>query len=253
MQSGDLVLITSDHGFQELLPEDAVTISAATLYRQGKSEEDVAYRYLRFEAPTDLGVGESVVIPWEEQVSGKKQVTRFTLPVGGAWYQREKGRPARFAHGGISLAEMVIPGVLLQPIQQKAARVELLGLPSEFAVKEDEEESLSFEITNRGNVPTNYSLAVRSNLGETLLDRQGELAPGKREAFSFKVVGTYQTDANREPIREKTLTTLTVQLGHAGLDGKIQWPNYGRETVRVTVRPMTTKIDTDALKAFDEL
>ena len=31
------------------------------------------------------------------------------------------------------------------------------------------------------------------------------------------------------------------------------WQNYGRETVRVTVKPKPTKIDTDALKAFDEL
>ena len=125
---------------------------------------------------------------------------------------------------------MVIPGVLLQPIQQKAARVELLGLPSEFAVKEDEEETLrsrsSTAATSRRITvwPSDRTLA-------SSLDRQGELAPGKREVFHLKVLGAYQTDANREPIREKTLTTLTVQLGHAGLDGKMQWPNYGRETV----------------------
>ncbi len=157
IQPTDLVLITSDHGFQELFPENGATISAAKLYKEGRSEEDVAYRYLRFEAPADWAVGEFVVVPWEEQVSGKKQVTRFTLPVGGTWYQREKGKPARFAHGGVSLAEMVIPGVLLQPIQQKAARVELLDLPTEFAVREDEEEALAFEIINQGNVSTAFS------------------------------------------------------------------------------------------------
>ena len=111
-------------------------------------------------------MGEFVSLPWEEQVSGKKQVTHFTLPVGAVWYQREKGKPARFAHGGVSLAEMVIPGVLMQPIQQKAARLELLGLPTEFAVREDEEETLAFEITNQGNVATAYALSVWSNLGE---------------------------------------------------------------------------------------
>ncbi len=253
VQATDLVLITSDHGFQELFPEDGVTISAAKLYKQGKSEDDVAYRYLRFEVPADWGVGEFVVIPWEEQVSGKKQVTQFTLPVGAMWYQREKGKPARFAHGGVSLAEMIIPGVLMQPIQQKAARVELLGLPTEFAVKEDVEETLTFEIINQGNVAAAYELSVRSNLGQAILDRKGELSPGKREAFSCKVFGHYQADLNREPIREKTLTILNVKLGHGGLDGKMFWPNYGRETVRVTVRPKPTKIDTDALKAFDEL
>ena len=80
-----------------------MTISAARHYKQGKPEEDVAYRYLRFEPPADWSIGESVVVPWEEQVSGKKQVTRFTLSVGGTWYQREKGKPAWYAHGGVSI------------------------------------------------------------------------------------------------------------------------------------------------------
>src|SRR5262249_152803 len=38
VQPGDLVLITSDHGFQELFPGDGVPISAAKLYQQKKSE-----------------------------------------------------------------------------------------------------------------------------------------------------------------------------------------------------------------------
>jgi hypothetical protein len=253
IQPADLVLITSDHGFQELFPEGRVAISAAQLHKQGRTEEDVAYRYLRFEPPADWSIGESVVVPWEEQVSGKRVVTRFTLPVGGTWYQREKGRPTRYAHGGVSLAEMVIPGVLMQPIQQRAARIELLGLPSEFAVREDEEEALTFEIINQGNVATAYELSVRSNLDQAILERKGELGPGKRESLSCKVFGAYQTDLNREVMRDKTLTMLNVRLGHASLDGKMSWPNYGRETVRVTVRPRPTKIDTDALKAFDEL
>ena len=72
---------------------------------------------------------------------------------------------------------MVIPGVLMQPIQKKAARVELLGLPTEFAVKEDEEVTLTFEIINQGNVAAAYELSVRSNLGQAMLDQKAS-CPG---------------------------------------------------------------------------
>jgi hypothetical protein len=67
------------------------------------------------------------------------------------------------------------------------------------------------------------------------------------------VIGRYETDLDRNPVPARTLTALLVKLGHAGLDGTMSWPNYGRQTVPVRVRPRTTKIDTDALKAFDDL
>jgi hypothetical protein len=253
VRADDFIVVTSDHGFQELFPEDAVTIPAAKLYQAGRTEEDVAYRYLKCAPGKDWGVGEHVVVPWEEYPGGKKQVIQFCLPVGSTWYQREKGKPARFAHGGISLAEMVIPGVLLRPIEQRAARVEYLDLPAELVVAEDELRTVSFEIVNSGNMTSDFELTIRTNLSETLVERKGRLAPGKHEVVTCSVRGIYRTDLNREPVPEKTLSTITASLGHTDHANKMQWPKYGRQVVRVTVKPKPAKIDTDALKAFDAL
>jgi hypothetical protein len=253
VRGDDLVVVTSDHGFQELFPEDAVTIPAAKLYQAGRTEEDVAYRYLKCAPGKDWGVGEHVIVPWEEHPGGKKQVTQFCLPVGATWYQREKGKPARYAHGGISLAEIVIPGVLLRPIAQKAARVEFLDLSAELVVAEDEIGTLTFEIVNTGNVTSDFELTLRTNLSEALVERKGRLAPGKHEVVTCTVRGIYRTDLNREPVPEKSVTTITAALGHTDHANKMQWPKYGRQLVRVTVKPKPAKIDTDALKAFDAL
>jgi hypothetical protein len=253
VRGDDMVVITSDHGFQELFPEDAVTIPAAKLHQAGRNEEHVAYRYLKCTPGKDWGVGEHVMVPWEEHPGGKKQVTQFCLPVGATWYQREKGNPARYAHGGISLAEMVIPGVLLRPIAQKAARVEFLDLPAELVVAEDEVGTLSFEIVNSGNVTSEFELTLRTNLSETLVERKGLLAPGKHDVVTCPVRGIYRTDLIREPVPEKTLITIIASLGHTDHANKMQWPKYGRQLVRVTVKPKPAKIDTDALKAFDAL
>src|SRR5262249_8431020 len=138
VQPGDLVLVTSDHGFQELYSQDAVQISAGAANQRGRGEKDIANPYLRVAPGKDWSIGDHVVGPGEELASdGRKREIKSTLPVGGTWYQREGGKPARFAHGGVSLAEMTIPAVLLQPIVQKAARIEFLDLPAELAVDED--------------------------------------------------------------------------------------------------------------------
>jgi hypothetical protein len=253
VQAGDLVLITSDHGFQELFPQECVPVSRQEAFTSGASDEDVAYRYLRFKPKSPLS-GAPVTMEWEELGhDGKKQRTMFTLAVGGHWFQREHGRPARFAHGGISLAEMTIPGVLLRPIEQKAARVELLALPSEIVVQEDQAGQLAFDLVNSGNVECRFQLSAENNLGEQLVQKEGLLPSGKRERLTCTVVGRYEADMNRRPLADKTTSAVFLTLAHSDLSGKMIRPSYGSQTVRVTVKPKPTKIDTDALKAFDDL
>jgi len=223
-------------------------------FSSGATDEDVAYRYLRFRPKKALPECEPVVVEWEELTyEGKKQRTTFSLPVGGHWFQRERGKPARFAHGGVSFAEMTIPGVLLSPIGEKAARVEILGLPSELTIPEDQTQELAFEIVNCGNVEARFELRVETNLGETLLDKRGALASGKRERLTCQLAGRFEADMNRKPLAAKTTAAVFLTLAHTDLGGKMIRPNYGNQAVRVTVKPKPTKIDTDALKAFDDL
>jgi hypothetical protein len=251
---GDFVLITSDHGFQELFPHECVRISRLDAAKSNASEEDVTYRALRFKPATTVKLGEHVTVDWEDLAfDGKKQRLSFTLPVGGTWYQREKGRPTRFAHGGLSLAEMTIPGVLLRRIVSKAARAELLDIPSEIVVEEDQTQALEFEVVNSGNIDCTYELIVRTNLGERLLEQKHLLPAGKRDRVACSIRGNYAVDAERKVVQEATTTAIFLELSHTDVKGKMTRPAYGRETVRVTVKPKPTKIDTDALKVFDDL
>ncbi|HUY33364.1 MAG TPA: PglZ domain-containing protein, partial [Pirellulales bacterium] len=255
VRPGDLVLLTSDHGFQELFAHEQVRVSRLEALSSGASEDDVAYRYLWFEPKKPPTSGTHLSFPWEEIAhDGKKISTVFTLAVGGTWYQREKGRPTRFAHGGVSLAEMTIPCVLLKPIEQKAARVEILDLPREMSVAEDETAILAFDLANTGNVDARFELTVKTNLGEQLIpQKQGTLAAGRREHFTCAVRGRIATDRDRSPIADKTTTAVMLDLAHEDLSGGMIRPGYGNDVVRVSVKPKPTKIDTDVLKAFDDL
>jgi hypothetical protein len=102
-------------------------------------------------------------------------------------------------------------------------------------------------------VDTAYELKVRTNLGEQLLEKSGTLPSGRRASVACAVTGRYRTDLNRNPVPEGTLTAVFVDLGHADASGKLIRPAYGRQTVRVTVKPKAAKVETDALQAFDEL
>ena len=184
VKPGDLVLVTSDHGFQELFPGEATTISRLDALQSGAKEEDIAYRYLRFNPKQSSLSPDCVSMEWEEiGPGGRRDKTSYVLAVGGKWFQREGGHSARFAHGGISFAEMAIPGTLLKLIEQKAARVEFAGLMTDLTVGEDETEDFEFEIVNVGNVDAKYQLMVETNLGDRLVDKQGILASGKRETM----------------------------------------------------------------------
>jgi hypothetical protein len=254
VQAGDLVLVTSDHGFQELFPEHPILVSRQDAFTSSATDDDVAYRYLRFKPKKALPGSQPVTVEWEELAyDGKKQRTTFSLAVGSSWFQRERGKPTRFAHGGVSLAEMTIPGVLLRPIAEKAARVELLALPSEITIPEDQTAELVFEIVNSGNVETRFELTADTNLGERLLAKEGVLPSGKHDRVACTLTGRYEADINRKPLANKTTAAVFLALAHTDLSGKIIRPGYGNQTVRVTVKPKPTKIDTDALKAFDEL
>ena len=51
---------------------------------------------------------------------------RSRLAVGRRWFCRDNTKqPARYSHGGVSLAEMVVPAVALKRVTSKSARATL--------------------------------------------------------------------------------------------------------------------------------
>jgi hypothetical protein len=80
IQPQDTVLLTSDHGFVELLSGDAVTISASGAEKSGQELKAVKWRYIEGFAPGEM----PAAIP-------------VTLPQGNVWMAGDgsNGRTAR--------------------------------------------------------------------------------------------------------------------------------------------------------------
>ena len=241
----DLVLITSDHGFMELFPGEAIQFSRAETHRAGVViEEAVQYRHLRNFDREDLK--DVVRLDWDTN-------TKYVLPVGGQWFAREGGRPTRYAHGGVSLAEMVVPGVLLRRISEKMARVEIVDLPAEITVGEDEAVAVEFGLKNVGNISTDFEVELVSSLGERLLDEKGKLTPGRSERFKTQLIARYAEDGTGAIVPSRSLTSISVIFRHTDSAGQLKEPLNGRTTVPVSVKPKPAKIATDALQQFDNV
>lgn len=246
VRAEDTAVVVSDHGFTELLPSDGVTVSKDEATRAGRTmQEDVLYRYVKGFRP--LSTPEAVEIDTSQE--------KYFLAVGRRWFRREEAKGgARYSHGGLSLAEMVVPAAVLQRVTEKAARIEVEGLPSTaIEVVEDQTVELSFTVHNTGNVDSEFEVTVRTNLGSELLSYRGRLLASGVFKVACHLKGSYRETSAREVDPNGTTTAVTVRLRHTDLKGNWRDAMDGTVTIPVKVVVKATKLETDALKGFDEI
>lgn len=245
IQPADDVVVVSDHGFIELLAGDGITVSAAEVAAAGRSlKDDVRWRYVLGLQPASAPNAVAVTVREEAHA----------LAVGRRWFCRDNTKqPTRYSHGGVSLAEMVVPAVALKRVTSKSARATLEGLPDALEIPEDQAQDVAFQLQNRGTVPVDFVVEARTNLGEELLRDQGTLPPGEAKKFSVKLQGRYKLTPAREVDPAGTLRAVSFRLRHTTLTGEMREPPGGQVTVPVQVKPKPTKLDTDALSSLDNI
>lgn len=241
----DAVVLSSDHGFVELLPDDAVDVAEAEAAKVDSTlEASVFWRYVEGFAPEKMP--EAVAVPVATE-------TVWVAP-GRRWFSRREGmNPPRYSHGGLSLPEVVVPGAVLRRITAKVAVAELGELPVVLAIDEDSSIELPVTVRNAGNCEVDYELRVVNNLGEYLAKRS-RLAPGSAAATEdVQVVARYNETSDREPDMGNTVTAITIRLRHTDLLSTWRDALDGLTTIPVKVKPKPTKLTTDALKGFDDI
>jgi hypothetical protein len=242
----DTVLVTSDHGFIELLSPDAILVTQADATRSGRTlQDDVRFRYVKGFRPD--GAGDAIEVPGSPDA--------YYVAVGRSWFRREGSKNApRYEHGGHSLAEMVVSGSVLKRVTEKEARAAIVRLPAGvLVVEEDGQTDLSFAVENVGNVLVEFELRAQTNLGEELVSHRGKLEARASYAARLAVLGTYRQTPARELDPAGTITAVTLRLRHTDLQGNWRDAIDGVVTVPVNVKAKKTRLDTDALKGFDDI
>ena len=241
----DTVVLSSDHGFVELLPGESVEVAAAEAKQAGKTlEASVRWRYIEGFAPAKM----------PEAVAVSVGSDKVWMAPARRWFCREgtKDTP-RYTHGGLSLAEVVVPGVVLRRVTEKVARAELMDLPAALPVAEDDTVEMAVTVRNSGTSELNFEVRVLNNLGEELLAQSGSLAPANKLKFTARVLGRYKETSDREPDVNQTVSAVTLRLRHTDLHGQWRDAIDGLISIPVQVKPKAVKFETDALKSFDDI
>jgi len=241
----DVVVLSSDHGFKELLQGDAVPVAEAEAKKAGLTmEESIRWRYVEGFAPAAM--------PDAVKIAAGTQDVWMAL--GRRWFMREGTKiMPRYSHGGLSLAEAVVPGVVLRRVTEKTARAELLDLPTVLQAEEDAVVELPFTVRNTGNCDIEFEVRVANNLGQEIFQHQAQLAPATSAKLTASVLARYRETSAREPDPTGTVSAVTLRLRHTDLSGTWREALDGRASIPVKIKPKAVKFDTDALKGFDDV
>jgi hypothetical protein len=168
----DYIILTSDHGFIELAQKDELKIATGGgTYTSDTNKQEIAYRVL-----------ENIENPKGYRISYFPPKF-FTVAIGRKWFSRPQGKFSRYAHGGISLDEMVVPGVIMEKIVFPRLDLNLACLDS-IELTEDVTSNFDVKITNDGNRATEFQLSFRLNTGEEE-EHNGSIQPNESQTFSF--------------------------------------------------------------------
>lgn len=234
VREGDFVVVTSDHGFVELDPESNIPVGDKILREQDieQASKHVFYRYL-----VNMEHPDGVRVPSHGQ-------NFYSVAQGRAWFQREGGRSSRYSHGGISLSEMVVPGLTMQRIVEPLVKLTLSGLPRRLEVLEKEPQTVNVTLRNVGNRATDYTLRFATNTEPQRTTFQGALRPRQAQKLSYAFTPIYSP---------KTTDRVTVQVTYRDVDG--QEKRMPSRAINITTKPRKdiVEIDFGGLEKLDDL
>jgi hypothetical protein len=241
IEPDDTVVISSDHGFVELSENEFISVRDDNRW-QRKIDGDpnpVRYRYLTsHDIPQDV---ENQHAKDLFKVSYPGFADLFTVIIGRKWFRRaeSRGPEDRYAHGGLSFAEMTVPGAVLKRITQKRIKPEVSFEPETLTILEGETAELVVNVTNKGNVELNgHLIADPEPIGDKF-SFSIRLLPGSIEKLSVPVKGYFRQLTSKQV---EGTQFVKITLTYKDLDGKEKSKAH---RVPVAVTPRTDKVEID--------
>ncbi len=215
----DFIIITSDHGFIELEKGEGVKVESS-------NQNLISHRHLR-----NLDFSEGLRIDYD-------RANYFTVAKGRKWFSRERERFHRYSHGGISLEEMLVPGVALKKSMQPIIKIKLV-LPAEpIKINENEWAIIKIGIENTGNREGRFNLLMKLDSREEKIEKI--LKP--KESIEHKM----------RFMAHENIRRLFLYLTYKDHTGK-EINETKRLEINVIKRKDLVKMDTKALERLDRI
>lgn len=226
VESGDIVVVASDHGFVELKKDLSCQVNIPKNETKW-TVENIKYRYIE-----NGQYEKGVKISYDNKA-------HWVLAVGSEWFERPKpaGKAARYSHGGISMAEMVIPAVRLKKRIEKKVEI-IITAETPSPCSPGDTVNLPIQVKNQGTVDTNVSLSCR--LAGRLVAEDSLVLPAGA-GYNWLVSVTADPKANQ--------VSVTAQYTLPGKEKKSE-----KKVITIPIKEVGARveIDTSALDVFKD-
>lgn len=184
-----LLIITSDHGFTPV-PSKEVSIPSKVVINQ----HDVKYRSARTLAPLPGEDAKQTVafeaatlgIPTESEGEKGKHFKYLLFPRPAVGFRRAQGRhdPDPYNHGGLSLAECMVPMVVMGPKPSALPLLKIAEFGQRGGSREGEDVLLELVLMSGGVEST--AKAITINFSQEELTERRDFFPGQRTSYQIR-------------------------------------------------------------------
>ena len=222
----DIVVVTSDHGFIELKDTHGIKIDIGG--NQDFQRERINYRYIDGVLSKD---GVNV-----DYGNGKT----WTVAIGNTWFERSMptGKRPRYTHGGVSMAEMVVPAVRLRKRAERKTEISIsVDSPTECFLGDSIK--LPIHLKNQGTIETKVFLECRQ-AGRLISDESIKLPENTSYTWIIPITADPKTNIF-SIIAQYTLPNKKIE--------KIK----RQFNLPIKDRVAKVEIDTSALDVFEDI
>jgi len=206
------IFVISDHGFtpvpatEFMVPHDVLTDSGDVKYRVGRlkrpldakdSKNGVLFKV------SDLGIP-------DKTGKAKWSFNHVLFPRPGLTLRRPQGRhdPERYTHGGLSLAECMIPVIVLGPKAKFERPFELVGLRFDGMLSEGQ--PLDILVTARAKTPVKDEVLFKLEVDAQDIQPRKEVFSGAENEYRVRWTPKIETPSPDEQQAGKVVKQVTA-------------------------------------------
>ena len=247
MPDNAAVFVTSDHGFTPV-PEPTFTVPDGVLTDSG----DVKYRVGRLKRPLEGSDSKNGVlfkvgdlgIP-DKTGKEKWSFNHVLFPRPGLTLKRPQGKhnPERYTHGGLSMAECMIPMIVLGPKVKFEPAIDLVGIRFEGVLSEGQ--PLDILITARAKTPVKEELLLQLQVDAGLDDIQPrkEVFTGAEQDYRVRWTPKVDNPTPEEQATGKVVKQVTAIASYRWQNCTLRTTVHGKVEIQLDTTRIRRRLD----------
>lgn len=241
LPSNAVVFVLSDHGFTPV-PQTSFTVPSGAVMDSG----DVKYRVGRLKTPLegddakhgvmfkvgDLGIPDKIRKP---SAGREWSFNHVLFPRPGVTLKRPQGpySPDRYTHGGLSMAECLIPMVVLGPKIEFEPPFELTGLRFEGPLTENQPIDILIQARARGLAQEEILFQLQIEAGDDTIQPRKEVFGGAEHEFRIRWTPQLGSPTPEEHSAGRLVRQVTAVASYRWKNRTVRSSVHGKVEIRL--------------------